>query len=287
MTSPLITIDLNAHSGTNDCGICNWVSGEYYLTACVDTAQNDVCGDPDHRWVPANCTGANTARWGYSSSINGFDFRRADELLCSVTGTTLSDFKKVTAGVTIYLDARTYCAYEKDGVIYDTNIEGSRLVGRAIEVRLKLSISIWYAGYGGCGFIKDPTFDREMQKFYGCLDLYNNSILYPDEYGVMVPGVSYGDSYDFCCVYDHPYDPYPLGDCTMYGAYDDLGYGANYADLVFVWRTINSLNHECAGQLETLRFVPEESYSYRYYEDGGSCQRHELCDAPGVITWET
>jgi len=284
-----ITIDLATHSGTQDCNICEWASGTYYPDPClgVDSGtETDRCGDPSHKWnTPSSSYNPAAEFYGYCrwSYTNRFDFSAPPDLTCSITGTSFNDWKKIGATATIYVDCRSYCAYEKDGVIYDSEVEGSKLAGRALEVRLKISILLYHFGYGGCGFIKDPSWSREEAEFYGCQELYENARLYADSYGVMVPGFTYQDSYEQCCVYDPPYDPYPLGNC---GIDDPYNLGAGYADLVMVWRTVNSLNHECGGETESLRFVPEESYSYRYYEEDGVCTQHELCDAPLIITWE-
>lgn len=285
-----ITIDLNTHPGTLDCNLCEWASGEYYLAPCQGTEPpgGDDCGDPNHRWTsPAGVIGVGSCRWGYASSYGAINFMPSDDLICSVTGTTINDFKQITAGASLYVDARSYCAYMLDGVLYDMEVSGSKLVGRALEVRLKLAIQLYHWGYGGCGFVKDPSMTREEANALGCAELYSNSIAYPNLYGLMIPGITYGESYESCCLYDRYPDPYPLGDCESLGLYDWYSNGVGYADLVFLWRTINSTNHECLGALETLRFVPEESYSFRYYETNDVCAKHDLCDSTGVVTWET
>lgn len=190
------------------------------------------------------------------------------------------------------IEARTFCAYQKDGHIYTNweKPEGATLVGRAFEVIMRLQ-ALWsriYLEYPEDCYsvnIKDPTDD-----FFSCA------------YGVynLMPSNGYDPSY--CCN-----DPYNIDgentttyDCDYCLPNDVIIHGigqcGGQAYGKWVWRSIFSTNRKCLTFEEGFRLVDDQeeierrqitSWRNRRKLSEDECKVVvPLCDAPIVINVE-
>lgn len=207
------------------------------------------------------------------------------------------------------IEARTFCAYEKDGHIYDdtqAKPDGAKLIGRAIEVMYTLAV-FWNQIYW--------PLSEYCYTVNTAYPLTRQEACEMSLYGAVGIGSVIGN---YCCGYD-PYDPnfiptinnidpslttiyncdYPSPFCNQnIGAGEGMGADVCVGGAFgcWLWRTIISQKANCWKSPLSLSLVTDEEELSRRYISSWRNRRDlsetvckvisPLCDAPNVITVE-
>ena len=263
-----VEFDLTAASGTNDCGTCQFVSGDYILNFYAGDFTDPVKGYCNYRY-------------------KAVDF---NQVACDSFYVTPLVSWIYQASTSIQIDARTYCAYLKDGKIYDEEVEGSKLVGRAFEVRLQIVARFYIVQYGDvCSpfYVTVPGYAFEPSP--GVIIIVPDTVYDSCETLYFEGGID-PELYNTCCLYEPQFEPFPFGDCNakvyeiqepylLPGEQYTTG-TQEYIKALYVWRTINSTESKCIDVPMTLPFIAEESYGWRLYSKGQDqpCDYYDLCN---------